>query len=317
MKRQTLLGLVATLATIFFASLTTSPAFATSFTRNGVTCTQLTGSPLRPNIFNCTAQGTSQFSTGISGTQASAKAKLQPVGHFWEFDSIAAYQNFCGNTTGPLPLLPCSPILPGSIGQTVGHNSWIYTGGTFQSYPYGAAAAAHEEGHQLDLLYGGTLPDGNVLGVPASNSAQYKAMVDKDWANFNLKPKCSGTGVFYGLRDSDNEYICTGVDGRAGVGLTPKYSALTVNKDILQKAWAYYFFPGSAAHPQCSTGAYCELWAEEQKANLVGDIDNTMTWGSAVAFLKNGNFRCSLTFQSYLFTAGTLKVLSTYPPECQ
>ncbi len=302
-------GTLAALGLATVMAVTATPAFATSITHGGVTCNQLSGSGLAPNIYYCLPTGTSQFQSGIANTQPNALSLLQPVAHFWEFNTIANFNSFCNNPTGPS--LPCASVPAGSAGLTVGNNSMIFV--VNSPFPYGAAAGGHEEGHQLDFHYNA------LLGIPASGSAQYLAKVNKDWTIFNALTACTttATGAFDGRRDSHNVYICTGATGRGG-SLISTYTGtgLGTNKAILQKAWPYYFFPGSASHPQCTTGAYCELWAEEQKFGL-GNDDETLQSPSAVEFLKGGLFNCSQTFQSYLFIAGTLKANNTYPAACQ
>lgn len=290
---------------------TATPASATSYSHGGVTCTQNSGSGLAPNVYTCFTSQPGQYKSGISGTQATAISLLQPNSYFWEFLTLADFNAFCNNPTGPSLPCPTPPLVAGNVGVTLGNNSIIFVQGS--PSPYGAAAGGHEEGHQLDNHFQA------LLGLPASKSSQYLAKVNKDWANFNAKPACSltGVGAFDFRRDYTNAYICTGLTGAGGT-LTAAYAALPNNKARLQKAWKYYFSPGEATHTVnlCAVGGYCELWAEEQKRNL-GDNDNTMQFASAVAFLMNGDFKCSLQFQSYLFTTGTLAPASIYPPECQ
>jgi hypothetical protein len=308
MKLQKLAALAVTLSTLLLASLFATPASATAYSHGGITCTQNTGSGLSPNVYTCFTGVPAQFKGGISGTQSIAISLLQPNSHFWEFLTYADFYAFCNNPTGPS--LPCSTLPIGLVGVTLGNNSLIFVQG--EPAPYGAAAGGHEEGHQLDTLFQG------LLGQPASKSAEYLAKVNKDWTNFNAKLACTlnGTGAFDFRRDHNNAYICTGLTG-AGGALTAAYAAGN-NKSRLQKAWPYNFKPGDATHTAniCATGAYCELWAEEQKRNL-GDNDNTMAFASAIQFLMNGDFKCSLQFQSWLFTTGTLAPASLYPPECQ
>jgi hypothetical protein len=217
MKRQTVLGLLATFAMTLFASFSAAPAFATSYTHNGVTCTQNTGSGLSPNVYTCVPSG-GQFKGGISGSTPFVVSTLQALSHFWEFQTIADFNSFCNNPTGPS--LPCYPIAVGAVGVTLGTNSIIFLQN--EPFPYAAAAGGHEEGHQLDNHFQA------LLGIPASKSAQYLAKVNKDWTNFNAKTPCTlnGTGAFDSRRDHNSVYICTGLTGTGGA-LTGAYSAGT------------------------------------------------------------------------------------------